>query len=286
MIKIDKEFEMLIPPLADEEFAQLEENCIREGIRDPLVVWSAPEGDDILIDGHNRWKISAKHGGIRFEIKRMEFDSRDDVKAWIIQNQLGRRNLNTYNRSLLALELKPLIAERAKKRQDLGLKSDEGARTDETLGKIANVGKDTIRKVETIERDGSDYIKEKVRSGDITINKAYLVTKGIEDKSPAKLKKEFMDQVRQEHEEFAKSKTVSLSDAKADKTNRLILAGDVYASLLKAGSAIGNFYIGMTTNEINLDEAVADWTQDQRENMRYHIRMWMQELVNIREVIE
>ena len=38
-ITIDKEFESLIPPLSAEEFQQLEENCLRDGIRDALIVW-------------------------------------------------------------------------------------------------------------------------------------------------------------------------------------------------------------------------------------------------------
>ena len=54
MIKIDKEFQSLIPPLAPEEYKQLEENCIRDGIRDPLVVWPQENGVNILVDGHNR----------------------------------------------------------------------------------------------------------------------------------------------------------------------------------------------------------------------------------------
>ncbi len=285
MIRIDEEFKALIPPLAPEEFAQLEENCIRDGIRDPLVVWHVPNGDDILIDGHNRYKIASEHN-INFVVEKMEFDIRDDVKAWIIRNQLGRRNLNTYNRSLLALELKPLIAERAKERQNLGLKSDEGTRTDVALGKLANVGKDTIRKVEIIERDGSDYIKEKVRSGDITINKAYLATKGINDKSPAKLKKEFMDKVKQEHEAFTESKTVSLADVKTDREHRQIIANDVYSQFLKAGSGINQFFISTTTGEVDFPEAVAEWSEDQKENARYYIRTWMQALAHIREIIE
>ena len=285
MIRIDEEFKALIPPLAPEEFAQLEENCIRDGIRDPLVVWHVPNGDDILIDGHNRYKIASEHN-INFVVEKMEFDIRDDVKAWIIRNQLGRRNLNTYNRSLLALELKPLIAERAKERQNLGLKSDEGTRTDVALGKLANVGKDTIRKVEIIERDGSDYIKEKVRSGDITINKAYLATKGINDKSPAKLKKEFMDKVKQEHEAFTESKTVSLADVKTDREHRQIIANDVYSQFLKAGSGINQFFISTTTGEVDFPEAVAEWSEDQKENARYYIRTWMQALAHIMEIIE
>lgn len=53
------------------------------------------------------------------------------------------------------MKLKPIIQAKAKERQTLGLKSDEGGRTDAELGKIANVGKDTIRKVETIENSGN-----------------------------------------------------------------------------------------------------------------------------------
>jgi ParB family chromosome partitioning protein len=38
-IKIDPEFKALIPPLAPEELAQLQANILRDGCRDPLVVW-------------------------------------------------------------------------------------------------------------------------------------------------------------------------------------------------------------------------------------------------------
>ena len=38
--RIDKEFCGLIPPLSEEEFAQLEQSILSEGVRDPLVVWS------------------------------------------------------------------------------------------------------------------------------------------------------------------------------------------------------------------------------------------------------
>ena len=41
-----------------------------------------------------------------------------------------------YDRSVLALKLKPVLAEKAKERQTLGLKSDEGSRTDAEVGKV------------------------------------------------------------------------------------------------------------------------------------------------------
>ena len=115
-IIIDKEFQSLIPPLTPEEFQQLEENCVKEGIRDALIVWKQPDGNDILIDGHNRWNISVRHGGIPFQTKQMEFQDRNTAKQWIILNQFGRRNLSAYDRSVLALKLKPIIAEKAKER--------------------------------------------------------------------------------------------------------------------------------------------------------------------------
>lgn len=85
--------------------------------------------------------------------------------------------MSAYDRSLLALKLKPAIAAEAKKRQTLGLKSDEGSRTNVELGKIAGVGKDTIHKVETIEKKGSDKTKQLVREGKLSINQAYNSTR-------------------------------------------------------------------------------------------------------------
>lgn len=203
---IDEEFKNLLPPLSADEFRDLEANCVRDGIRDPLVVWPQDDGNDILVDGHNRFRISAMHSGIRFDIKRIEFKSRDEAKRWIILNQFGRRNLSAYDRSVLALKLKPMIAEKAKERQNLGLKSDEGMRTDETLGKIAGVGKDTVRKVEVIEEKATPAIKEDVKSGDLSINKAYQIVTGTVSKSPKKAMDEFVQSRREAHEEFKRQK--------------------------------------------------------------------------------
>lgn len=127
-IIVDKEFESLIPPLTAEEFQQLEENCLKDGIRDALIVWGQ-DGNDILIDGHNRFRIVGKHPTIQFDIKRMQFADRDEAKRWIILNQFGRRNLSAYDRSILALKLKPMIAGKAKERMMSG-KTDPNQKSD------------------------------------------------------------------------------------------------------------------------------------------------------------
>jgi hypothetical protein len=44
-ITIDPEFKALIPPLAADELRQLEENILRDGCRDSLVVWSVPPNE-------------------------------------------------------------------------------------------------------------------------------------------------------------------------------------------------------------------------------------------------
>ena len=70
----------------------------------------------------------------------------------MIRNQLGRRNLTNYDRAKLALSLKPLLVEEAKKRMTAGKadpvqKSAQGKVRDE-LAKAAGVSHDIIDKVQ------------------------------------------------------------------------------------------------------------------------------------------
>lgn len=94
-IKIDQEFKDLIPAISEEELKGLEESIIKEGCRDPLVLW-----DDIIIDGHNRFDICTRHE-IKFKTVVKGFDDRDQAKLWIICNQLSRRNLPPIQMSYL-----------------------------------------------------------------------------------------------------------------------------------------------------------------------------------------
>ena len=96
-LRIDNEFRDLIPPLSEDEYSQLENNILSSNeCRDALITWR-----DILIDGHNRYQICHNHG-IEFNTKEMQLDSREAVIMWIIDNQLGRRNLTDFNRIELA----------------------------------------------------------------------------------------------------------------------------------------------------------------------------------------
>lgn len=186
-MKIDAEFQSLIPPLTYEEKKMLEESILSEGCRDAIVVWN-----DTIIDGHNRYEICTKHG-IPFETVSREFEDRNDVIEWIIKNQFGRRNLPMHERARLALRLKPVIAEKAREKQHSGInqythslpqnsaKPSIPIETRDEIAKAAGVSHDTIAKVEKIEEAAPAPVVQASRKGDISVNAAYQVTKMMQE---------------------------------------------------------------------------------------------------------
>jgi len=87
------------PSLQTVEYEQLEANILSEGCREGLILWQ--NGDNyVLIDGHNRYEICQKHG-IDFKIVVKEFESLASAKSFMINNQLGRRNLSAEQASYL-----------------------------------------------------------------------------------------------------------------------------------------------------------------------------------------
>ena len=186
-ISVDAEFENLCPPLTKEEFSQLEKNILEEGeCHDPICIWNG-----LIVDGHNRWRIIQSHPEIGYETREMVFLSRNDAMAWIIRNQLGRRNLPNYERARLALRLKETIAAQAKANQERTAEnrvrqiSDKQAiDTKKELAKVAGVSHDTIHKVDVIEQKAPEEVKDQLRRGEVSINKAYNEIRGAEKVQP------------------------------------------------------------------------------------------------------
>ena len=171
---IDPEFRDLIPPLNDEELSMLEESIVANGCESPLIVWNG-----VIVDGHNRHAICQKHN-IPFAVTEKEFSSREDAMLWMLRNQLGRRNLNSYQRSDLVLKLEPLMASEAKlrkgQRTDLGQNSAPGSqmgKTSHKLAEMAGVSHDTIKKVKKLNEAADEETKGKLRRGEVTVHKAY-----------------------------------------------------------------------------------------------------------------
>lgn len=209
-LKIKEEFKKLIPPLTAEEFKQLETNCINEGIRDAIVTWNG-----FIIDGHNRYKI-ATDWQLSFKTIEKAFESEEAVKEWMIINQFGRRNLSNYDRAKLGLELEDIFSKKAKANLRLsGEIYGKGCQisdkpitlfeeqpiekkpieikpidTKKEVAKIANVSHDTIAKVKVIEQKAAPEVKEKLSTGEISINQAYQDIKKEEKKVELEQKKE------------------------------------------------------------------------------------------------
>lgn len=87
-LRIDREFKELLPKLSKEEYEHLEKSIVKEGCREPIVIW-----DDVIVDGHNRHEICTRHG-IQYKTVQKKFKTRIDAMDWIDANQLGRRNLS------------------------------------------------------------------------------------------------------------------------------------------------------------------------------------------------
>ncbi len=118
------ELRNLIPPLREDEFQQLESNLLANGIKDPLTIWETtatvvaeglgpdsasldllPAKDDsnkvyVLIDGHNRYDLAMAHR-LDYRINIIDFESLDKVRDYMINFQLGRRNLTPEQASYL-----------------------------------------------------------------------------------------------------------------------------------------------------------------------------------------
>lgn len=177
MLTIDPELQDLIPLLNDDELKMLEESIVTNGCESPLIVWNG-----VIVDGHNRYALCQKHS-IPFAVTEKSFDSREAAMLWMLRNQLGRRNLNSYQRSELALKFEPLLKAEAKKNQmrkpidgSVPQNSAEQKSEGETrrkLGKLAGVSHDTIKKVKRLNESADDETKGKLRRGEVTVHKAY-----------------------------------------------------------------------------------------------------------------
>lgn len=277
-MRIEKQFEELLPPLTDEEYRQLEENILKDGIRDPLVVWKTPSGNEVLVDGHNRLKIAEKHD-LEYQKVYMTFDGFDDVKLWIYRNQIGKRNLIPFQKTEVELKMEPVFKAEAKKRQgtrtDLGnivqnSAQSEPTKTRDRIAKRAGVSHDTVRKVKYVLQNGSEETKELARSDKISIHDAY--TRTVKENEPPKPD---IPTVEEEHEAFLEKKrtapVVTMDEIEADKENQRIIALDLSIDIAKAAEKFEDLMMTRRSLKTIKDEAKA-LDQEQRTRLISRLR--------------
>ncbi|MCL2362408.1 MAG: ParB/RepB/Spo0J family partition protein [Defluviitaleaceae bacterium] len=159
-LKINHNFKNLIPSLSREEYLSLTESILAHGCRDAIKVWRG-----IIVDGHNRYAICREHG-IPFETAKVRFSTRNDAVIWIIENQMGRRNITDAIKISVALQKTDLLRKKASD-------SSEPVNLRKSVAKDAGVSENTVRKYMKIREFADPNLLAKVHSGKKKIGTAY-----------------------------------------------------------------------------------------------------------------
>nr|WP_316639956.1 plasmid replication/partition related protein [uncultured Roseateles sp.] len=180
-ITVLEELRAYIDPLTTDEHQALERSILAEGCRDALVLWG-----EVLVDGHNRYGICQKHGLSFQTVQNDRFKSMDDVHLWMIDQHLGRRSVSDFQRGVLALRKKEIIAARrsqaASEPAPAAVAAVEGAppaaeplNTREAIAKAARISSNTVVQIEKIQKSAAPELVEAVKQGTISINAAAAV---------------------------------------------------------------------------------------------------------------
>jgi hypothetical protein len=140
-VKLDREFQNIIPPLSPSDLSDLHRSLDAEGCRDALIIW---KDHDLLTDGHNRLRWCREHKK-PFPVVERAFPDRDAVKAYIIHAQLGRRNLSPAAESYLRGK-RYLETKKQGSRTDKTSGQTDQKTTAEKLAEEFKVGEKTIRR--------------------------------------------------------------------------------------------------------------------------------------------
>ncbi len=260
-MQISKELEVLIPPLTSEEFKQLERNILEEGIRDPLVTWNG-----ILVDGHNRYRIAQEYD-IDFETVEKEFADMNAVKEWMVNNQLGRRNLPEFVMGELLSYVREMRKIEGKEKQLLTLnkgkespvlsnidKTEHNTRNEfaEKLG--WSTGKTGMFDVVT--KKAPEELKVKLRTGEVNIHQAYKEIKK-DEKEQSKTQKaiEIIEKVYESNTNIFHGNCIEFIKTIKDKSIDCLITDPPYGVDIQFG-AYDNQLSRKIENDGNIDDAL------------------------------
>lgn len=189
-IVINESLKAYIDPLTADEYQSLEQSILAEGCRDALVLWG-----EMLVDGHNRYGICRKHGLPFQTVQNTRFRSIEDVHLWMIDQHLGRRSVSDFQRGILALRKREILADRRRAEAEAqpAQESETPAAADdhddsppwstdagafdsrEALAKAARLSSNQVGLIEKIQKQATPEVVAAVKSGTISINAAAAV---------------------------------------------------------------------------------------------------------------
>lgn len=198
-IVVLEELKAYIDPLTNDEYEALERSLLAEGCRDALVLWG-----DVLVDGHNRHGLCQKHGLPFKTVQNTRFQSMDDVHLWMIEQHLGRRSVSDYQRGVLALRKRAILAARQQAQRDAAVASTDAStdaatpdagNTDDRppwdeapapvsraeLAREAKLSNHQVVMIERIHTQATPELVEALKAGEISISAAAAVASLPED---------------------------------------------------------------------------------------------------------
>lgn len=176
--KIDNEIDDLFSNLPDWEYNELKKDIQHNGIRNPLVVTK----DKTIICGHQRIRIAKE---LQLSIEKISFLTKDFKKQkqlieFAVKDNLLRRQLNKFQKGVIALKLLPYYEKAAKKRKMYGTSVKnftEGGRALEKIAEKVGISHVTLDKIRYIVNHANETQVKELSDGDISISRCYELLK-------------------------------------------------------------------------------------------------------------
>jgi len=165
-IKLQKEFQELFP-LIPANVQKITQRIKESGYDNsqPVHIWNL-KGRYILIDGHHRRECALQAGLHEIPCFLHEFYSIEEALEYAISLQTERRNLSD------AELLKALKVVDKLKTRGLGAEGEKGKSATRSA-QILGISTSRVEKTRMVEKYGTEEIKKKIESGELTLNKAY-----------------------------------------------------------------------------------------------------------------
>ena len=112
IIRVNQEYEALLPKLSDNEFKELKESVQKNGLFYPIIV----NESNIILDGHTRFR-ACQELGINPKTEIKVFDNVLDEKEFVLDSNIKRRQLTVLQRCEIGDVYLEIETERAKQRQ-------------------------------------------------------------------------------------------------------------------------------------------------------------------------
>lgn len=185
------ELKSYLPMMEDDLYKALKADIKANGINDPILYWVTPDGDKLVIEGHTRLMaaIELKLKNVPEKQVNQKFDNLDDIKLWMLKNQVQRRNMTKTEKLMLAYRCKETIEKAAWLNISRGGKKvdvDNPVDTNEEIAKIAGVGRTMVVEYTRVLNGASQAVLEKVHKGEMSISAANKSLKDTPDEPKKK----------------------------------------------------------------------------------------------------